>query len=168
MILSITIMIVVSALSICIFAFLHPNKTPVLSGQRWRVLGLGNILIVETLGPHASFGQAYGKYVNVRYRLEDGSCGHCSKDDIRYTGKLLPYQQPSSRERYIEKILETVRRKQESANWEPYSPPPGWHAGRSEGPVIDADIVDLSNESKASPLDKKLRLSKIEKYRFLD
>ena len=168
MILSITIMIVAAALSICIFTIFNPNRTPVLSGQRWMLPGLGNILIVETLGPSASFGKAYGKYINVRYRTEDGTCGHCTKDDIRSTGKLLPYRQPTARDLYIEKILDAARRNQESDNWEPYSPPPGWVAGQSEGPIVDADIVDLSDASKQGSQPTRSMLAKIEKYRFLD
>ena len=168
MILSVTIMIVAAALSICIFTIFNSSRTPVLSGRRWFLPGLGNILIVETLGASASFGKSYGKYVNVRYRTEDGTCGHCTKDDIRSTGRLLPYRQRSAKDVYIEKILSAAKRKQESDNWEPYNPPPGWVAGRAEGPIVDADIVDLSESSKDHTRPSRHQLAKIEKYRFLD
>lgn len=154
MIASITAMIVAAALSICIFIIFNPRSAPVLSGQRWLMPGLGSILIVETLGTGATFGSTFGMYVNVRYRLEDGTCGYCTKGEIKSTGRLLPYQKKSSRDIYIEKILNAAKNKHDHA-WKPYRPPPGWVRKHSEGVVIDAEIVNLDDHYPIIEYDKK-------------
>ena len=142
MMMSVAIMIASAALAICFFAVMQPRRLPVLSGQRWVMPGLGSILIVETLGPGASFGIEQGKYINVRYRMLDGTCGFCTKNEIRSSGKLVPYTQKTTREEYIDKILNAARdKKRQSDSWKPYSPPPGWTKKHSEGPIIDAEIV---------------------------
>ena len=144
MMISIAIMIASAALAICFFAIMQPRQLPVLSGQRWVMPGLGTILIVETLGPGASFGNEHGKYINVRYRMPDGTCGFCTKNEIRSSGRLVPYTQKSAKDEYIEKILEIAKNKKQEkdSSWKPYSPPPGWTKKQSEGPIIDAEIVN--------------------------
>lgn len=159
MMISIAIMIASAAVAICVFAIMQPRRPPVLSGQRWVMPGLGSILVVETLGPGASFGTAQGKYINVRYRTSDGTCGYCTKDEIRGSGRLVRYNQKSARDKYIESILDAARNKKSDLSWEPYKPPPGWQKKYSEGPIIDADIVDLSDEAPNDYLSLSLRHS---------
>ena len=140
---SIAIMIASAAAAICVFALVQPRQMPVLPGQRWVMPGLGSILIVETLGPGASFGSSQGRSINVRYRTVDGTCGFCSKGDIVTAGKLVPYGHQMTKQEYIEKILDAAKNKKESeASWEPYKPPRGWAKKYSEGPIIDAEIIN--------------------------
>ena len=143
MMMSVAIMIASAAIAICVFAIMQPRQTPVLPGQRWVMPGLGSILIVETLGPGASFGSKQGKSINVRYRTADGTCGFCTKGEVISSGRLVPYNGQLTREQYIEKILDAAKSKKENEkSWKPYTPPPGWVGKYNQGPIIDAEIVD--------------------------
>ena len=151
---SIAIMIASAAMAICFFAVMHPRATPVLSGQRWIMPGLGSILIVETLGPGASFGSGQGKYINVRYRMLDGTCGFCTKNEIRSSGRLVPYTQKTPKDEYIEKILDAAKQKEKKDDsWKPYSPPKGWTKKYREGPIVDAEIINTDYPISSYPFD---------------
>lgn len=148
MMLSIAIMIASTAAALCLYIIMQPGRPPVLSGQRWLMPGLGPILIVETLSPGSSF--APGSRSDVRYRMADGSCGLCTKNEIRSSGKLMPYSHQSQKDQYIEEILNAAKEKKND-KWEPYSPPKGWTKKRSEGKIVDAEIIDQDQPISRHP-----------------
>jgi hypothetical protein len=135
----VTISIMFIAAAFCIIAFIiaAPQGTPVLVGQRWEMPGLGNILIIDTNVKSSSPS-------DVKYQLTNGEYGYCTKYEVRYTGKLLPYSKNAQREIYIDKILRTVRdRNQERVDkWKPYRPPAGWVKPKKAEHIYDAEIVE--------------------------
>ena len=159
MIVAITIMMVAAALCIIVFTMTNPRATPVLSGQRWKMPGLGNILIVKTVGIGASFGRNVGKHINVKYQLLNGEYGYCTKSEIRNTGRLLPYGL-SERDAHIRNILDAARKKSTNKQWSSYSPPPGWVKPQQDGDIRDAEIVNTPR--KPRPPGSKLALDDLD------
>ncbi len=143
MIVAITIMMVAAAACISIFILANPRLIPVLSGQRWIMPGLGDILIVKTIGTGASFGKGIGKHINVKYQLPNGDYGYCTKLEIRSTGRLLPYSN-NQKDIYIRKILQESAQRKKEKSWRPYSPPRGWVPPKNtkDETVYEAEIVD--------------------------
>ena len=161
MIIAITIMITAAAATIVAFIIANPRLVPVLSGQQWLMPGLGNILVVKTIGSDASFGKNVGKHINVKYQLENGEYGYCTKSEVRTMGQLLPYNNRTERDVYIQNILDTVRERNQK-EWKPYAPPPGWRPPPDPDKIYDAEIVD----SPASP--RKSRRSGLATVEDLD
>ena len=75
MMFAITTMIVAAACCIIVFIIAGPRGIPVLAGQRWNMPGLGSILIIET--------DIKTQAANVKYQLESGEYGFCTKHEIR-------------------------------------------------------------------------------------
>jgi len=146
MIIAITIMITVTAATIIAFIIANPRSVPVLAGQRWLMPGLGNILVAKTIGSDASFGKNVGRHANVKYQLENGEYGYCTKSEIRATGQLLPYNNRTERDVYIQNILDTVRERKQG-EWKPYAPPPGWRPSPDSDEVYDAEIITPTNSN---------------------
>ena len=153
----VTISIMFIAAAFCIIAFIiaAPRGIPVLAGQRWEMPGLGSILIIDTNIKSSTVP-------GVKYQLASGEYGYCTKHEVRYMGKLLPYSRNAQKEIYINKILQAVRdRNQENANdWTPYQPPPGWV--KKPSTVYDAEIVEPGSRdsSEDDTGDKNLAISK--------
>ena len=154
MMIAISIMIAAAAACIMVFIIASPRVVPVLSGQRWVMPGLGKILIVKTLGVGASFGKGLGKHINVKYQLENGDCGYCTKFEVRSTGRLLPYDK-HQRDTHIKSILSAIRRRSsEKEGYSAYSPPPGWNPSRKNSETIyEAEIVNQGTK-RPDPGDK--------------
>ena len=138
---AISIMMVAAAACIMVFIIANPKLVPVLSGQRWVMPGLGNILIVKTLGTGATFGKGLGRHIDVKYQLENGDYGYCTKSEVRLTGRLLPYDK-RERDIYVRNILSAIRKKSNEEEWVAYAPPPGWQPKPENIETIyEAEIV---------------------------
>lgn len=152
MMVAITIMMVAAAICISVFIVVSPKLTPVLSGQRWIMPGLGDILIVKTIGMGGSFGKTFGKHIDVKYQLTDGEYGYCTKSEIRSTGRLLPYNR-TQRDIHIQKILNASAQRSQEKKWQPYTPPSGWVPPRhthNDETVYDAEIINPAPKKKST------------------
>lgn len=156
MFVTISIMFIAAAACIMTFIIAAPRSVPVLAGQRWHMPGLGNILIVET-------NLRSSTVPPVKYQLISGDFGYCTRHEIQYMGKLLPYSKNAQREIYMNKILKSVReRNQKKTNsWEPYNPPPGWIKPQRDDVVYDAEIIEP--ETSTSTKDSRKRNLSISK-----
>jgi len=150
MIIAVTVMMIAAAATIIAFIIANPRLVPVLSGQRWLMPGLGNILIVKTIGNDVSFGKNVGKHINVKYQLDNGEYGYCTKSEVRTTGQLLPYDNRTERDIHIQNILNAARERKQDSTWKPYTPPPGWQPDPGPGQVYDAEIINPQSSSKKS------------------
>ncbi len=63
-------------------------KMPVLPGQRWKIKGLGVVIIKEVLNGGKYYPQ-YGGGTNTCYITETGRVGYCSKYTISRYGTLI-------------------------------------------------------------------------------
>ena len=153
MFVTISIMFIAAAACIMTFIIAAPRSVPVLVGQRWHMPGLGNILIVET--------NIQSSIVpSIKYQLSNGEFGYCTKQEVQYTGKLVPYSKHAQREIYINKILHSVRERNRKTtdSWEPYNPPPGWVKSRKDDIVYDAEIIEPKRSTGAKD-NRKQNLS---------
>ena len=118
-----------------VFAFLgilaFSDLTPIITGQRWYLKGVGPVTIIRVLGNGAEFDRP-AKGMNVHYRTVALRNGYCTKSDVRTSGTLLPYDKIQAERDMeqtsrpdVEELLAIMRRKKSELadSWKPYKRP---------------------------------------------
>lgn len=156
------------------------NSKPILSGQRWQVPGIGNVIILKSLPSGERFRSGPGKGSNVVYATDAGMVGYCLKSDVYASGILLPYDKDAiqnainkiKRKSEIDNLLRLMEKKKEELNIFPsYSPPKGWvkksgtrvtvvesdiESGNEEK-IVDAEIIYPETSSNVVPLRRPFK-----------
>ena len=111
--------------------------------------GLGTVLIIGS--------SKVSGILTIKYQLSSGDIGFCTKREIQYTGRLLPYCKNAQREIYIENILREAKEKNHKNinSWKPYTSPPGWSKPMKDDIVYDAEIIEPNRKRQPGENVKK-------------